>query len=393
MNQSDRATNPNVVMITGVYFPEINGATLQCMKVISLLKREVDFKVITTTKYSNLVDYKVVDEVDIFRFYTGNYFSKFLQVIKIFLVFFTKKIDIVHLHGFSSRSAIIVLISRLFNKKIIIKMTSFGHDDVVSIKNKGKWLFHVFSLADIYIGVSPIFKRAHLKSALNVNKYYQIPNGVDINLFKPLSNKEKSGLRFKLGLPIDMKLILVIGHFSVEKSMDHVLDAWITLQESFNIESGIVFIGNTNGHDFEVDESIVNSMRSKSKPFIGKNVFFVERAVNIEQYYQSSDIYVLSSAREGLPNTLLEAMSCALPVVSTRLDGVTDWVVNHQYNGMMYNHGDIDDLIFIIENLLKDSELAQRLGVNAQKTIKNNFDILTTANKIHCIYENLRRSA
>jgi len=59
----------------------------------------------------------------------------------------------------------------------------------------------------------------------------------------------------------------------------------------------------------------------------------------------------------------------------------------------MYNHGDIDDLIFIIENLLKDSELAQRLGVNAQKTIKNNFDILTTANKIHCIYENLRRSA
>jgi len=92
LNQSDRATNPNVVMITGVYFPEINGATLQCMKVISLLKREVDFKVITTTKYSNLVDYKVVDEVDIFRFYTGNYFSKFLQVIKIFLVFFTKKI-------------------------------------------------------------------------------------------------------------------------------------------------------------------------------------------------------------------------------------------------------------------------------------------------------------
>ena len=80
LNQSDRATNPNVVMITGVYFPEINGATLQCMKVISLLKREVDFKVITTTKYSNLVDYKVVDEVDIFRFYTGNYFSKFFHM-------------------------------------------------------------------------------------------------------------------------------------------------------------------------------------------------------------------------------------------------------------------------------------------------------------------------
>ena len=380
----------NVLMVTGVYFPEVNGATLQCMRIISLLKKEVNFSVLTTTKYKDLVKHTVIDGIDVSRSYIGNSGSKLLQIIKIFSIFFIKRIDIVHLHGFSSRSALIVLISKLFNKKVIIKMTSIGHDDTVSIKNKSRLFFLIFSLADTYIGVSPVFKNMYLRSALDRNKYYQIPNGVDTSLFKPLDNKkEKKRLKSKLGLPIDMKLILVVGHFSIEKSMHHVLDAWLRIQSNSDTKSGVIFIGNTNSNDFEIDENLVNLMHSKSKLFFGKSVFFFEKVTNIEQYYQVSDIYVLSSAREGLPNTLLEAMSCALPIISTRLIGITDWVLNHNVNGMMYDHGDIDALGILLENLLQDDNLCKRIGSNARTTIKDNFNILSTAEKIHKIYEDL----
>jgi len=383
--------NINVLMVTGVYFPEINGAVLQCKRIVSSLKNKINFSVLTTTRYKKLTDQNIVDGVNVFRPYAGNHISRLLQVIKIFQVFLTRKIDIVHLHGFSSRSALILLISRLFNKKVIVKMTSFGHDDAVSVKDKGRIFFFIFSLADMYIGVSPIFKSMYLKVALNENKYHQIPNGVEANLFKPLDNSSKKKLRAELGLPIDMKLVLVIGHFSIEKSMNHVLDAWLNIQESAVIKSGVVFIGSTDNHNFEVDENTVNSMYAKSKPFIGKKVFFIEGVSNIEQYYQSSDIYVLSSSREGLPNTLLEAMSCALPVVSTRLPGITDWVVDHQDNGIMYDHGDIDALECVLKNLLENDNFGQKLGVNARATIKSNFDISSTVNKIHNIYEDLHR--
>ena len=383
--------NINVLMVTGVYFPEVNGAVLQCKRIVSSLKNKITFSVLTTTRYKKLADQNIVDGVNVFRPYAGNYIFRLLQVIKIFQVFLTRKIDIVHLHGFSSRSALILLISKLFNKKVIVKMTSFGHDDAASVKGKGRLFFYIFSLADMYIGVSPIFKSMYLTAALNKNKYHQIPNGVETNLFKPLDNSSKKKLRAELGLPIDMKLVLVVGHFSIEKSMNHVLDAWLNIQESTVIKSGVVFIGSTNNHNFEVDGNTVNSMHAKSKPFIGKKVFFIEGVSNIEQYYQSSDIYVLSSSREGLPNTLLEAMSCALPVVSTRLPGITDWVVDHQDNGIMYDHGDIDALECVLKNLLENDNFGQKLGVNARATIKSNFDISSTVNKIHNIYEDLHR--
>ena len=378
----------NVLMVTGVYFPEVNGATLQCMRLISLLGKKVNFSVLTTTRYKN-IDKNIVNGVDIFRSYIGNRFVKFLQIIKILQVFSSKRIDIVHLHGFSSRSAFIILVSILFNKKIIIKMTSFGHDDPMSIKNKGKLFFYIFSLADVYIGVSPIFKKMYLKSDLDKYRYCQIPNGVDTNLFKPLSDKNKNRARFELGLPTDISLILVVGHFSIDKSVNHVLEAWLRLQELSSTGSGVVFIGNTNSDDFEVDQNIVDLMHTMSGVYLGKKIFFIEKTANIEKYYQSSDIYVLPSAREGLPNALLEAMSCALPVISTRLPGVTDWVVKHKDNGMTYSHGDIDILTSLLWELLRDGGLRKKIGLSARKTIETDFEILMTANKIYKVYENL----
>jgi glycosyltransferase involved in cell wall biosynthesis len=269
-------------------------------------------------------------------------------------------------------------------------MTSFGHDDAISIKNKGRLYFLIFSLADTYIGVSPIFREMYLKSELDKRKYYQVPNGVNTNLFAPLSNVKKNNeLRSELGLPIDISLILVVGHFSIEKSANHVLEAWLKIKQKLNTKLGIVFIGSTDAKNFEVDENLVKSIHSRSEQFIGEKVFFIEKSNNIEKYYQTSDIYVLSSSREGLPNTLLEAMSCALPVISTRLKGITDCVLNHNVNGMMYDYGDIDTLGILLEHLLQDDNLCKRIGSNARTTIKNNFNILSTAERIHNIYEDL----
>ncbi len=302
----------NVLMVTGVYYPEVNGATLQCMRVISTLKKDVNFSVLTTTKDKNIAKNNVIDGIDVYRHYIGNRLGKFSQLFGISWIFFTKKIDIVHLHGFSSRSALIVLISKIFNKKVIIKMTSYGHDDVISIANKNRLFFYIFSLANAYIGVSPIFKKMYYHTGMDRNKYYQISNGVDTGLFKPLGDNEESNIQ----------LILIVGHFSIEKSANHVLDALIKLQKEISNKLGVVFIGSTNDHDFEVDKDLVDLMFSKSKEVRGK-VFFVESTSNIEKYYQAVDMYVLPSAREGLPNALLEAMSCSLPVLSTRLTGIT----------------------------------------------------------------------
>jgi len=384
----------NILMVTGVYFPEVNGATLQCMRIVYLLKKRINFSILTTTKQKNLVRHNVVDGIYVFRSYIGNSSAKLLQIVNIFYVLLTKKIDIIHLHGFSSRSALIVLLSKLFHKKVVIKMTSFGHDDVKSIKDKGRVFFYIFSLADAYIGVSPIFKNMYSKFRLDNNKYYQIPNGVDTNLFKPLNNNEdKDKIRLKLGLPVGIKLILVVGHFSVEKSANHVLDAWLKIQKKINKKSGIIFIGNTDSKSFEVDKNLVDLMNFKSRRFINERIFFIEKTYKIEQYYQVSDIFITPSSREGLSNALLEAMSCGLPVISTRLEGVTDWVIEHDINGLLYSHNNIEDLRFLIRYLLESEKDQSRLGMNAKKTINDKFEISKTSIKIYNLYKLLLKDS
>ena len=65
----------------------------------------------------------------------------FISLIKIL-----KKIDVVHIHGYSKRNAIAILISRVLQKKIVLKMTSYGHDDPNSIKSGTSVLWKIFKL-------------------------------------------------------------------------------------------------------------------------------------------------------------------------------------------------------------------------------------------------------
>ena len=379
----------SVLMVTGVYYPEVNGATLQCMRVISTLKKDVNFSVLTTTKYKNIAKNNVIDGIDVYRHYIGNRLGKFSQLFGISWIFFTKKIDIVHLHGFSSRSALIVLISKIFNKKVIIKMTSYGHDDVISIANKNRLFFYIFSLANAYIGVSPIFKKMYYHTGMDRNKYYQISNGVDTGLFKPLGdNEDKNKIRSDLGLPSNIQLILIVGHFSIEKSANHVLDALIKLQKEISNKLGVVFIGSTNDHDFEVDKDLVDLMFSKSKEVRGK-VFFVESTSNIEKYYQAVDMYVLPSAREGLPNALLEAMAARNAVIAADIPA-NHALIQHNINGLLFS--DEMSLSKQLEEVINAADKLISLGLNAKETIdsvfsfpvisnayKNTYDVLSSA--------------
>jgi glycosyltransferase involved in cell wall biosynthesis len=381
-------------MVTGVYFPEVNGAIRQCMEITELLQDKVFFNVLTTTKKVQLLKYKHVAGIRVYRFLvSGHILSDILQVLSIFLFFIkhSSKFNAVHLHGFSSRSALIIILSKVFRKKVILKLTSFGHDDLDSVKRKGWLLYYCYSLVDAYIGISPIFEKSFLKIKRDSKRYHRIPNGVDTNLFTPVKgNKEKILLRSKLGLPADINLILFVGHFSLEKSAIHLLSAWLRLQEKHSTsQSGIVFIGSMDKNNFEVETEVVNTIRSQSKQFINNKVFFLEKTDRIEEYYQAADIYVLPSMREGLPNTLLEAMSCAVPVISTRLIGITDWIIDNNVDGFLYEPGDIDGLYLLLEKLLSDVPLRNNIGFNARKTIQSRFDISITAMQIYKLYKGL----
>ncbi|WP_269540992.1 glycosyltransferase family 4 protein [Cerasicoccus fimbriatus] len=76
---------------------------------------------------------------------------------------------------------------------------------------------------------------------------------------------------------------------------------------------------------------------------------------------------------EGTPNTILEAGAAALPVVSTRHAGIKDVVIEGE-TGFLVDELDVDGMAQGMVRLLKDSELARRMGTNAREHIRSNYN-------------------
>ena len=389
---SKKNTVLNILMVTGIYHPEVSGAANQCRQLVNALKEKVSFTVLTTTRDPNLPPRCQIDGVDVFRVLLKKSVNNYCGAIWKFMAFFLSQrehFQIVHLHGFSLKSALLVLLVKIFHKKVIIKMTSIGHDDPISMRQRGFLLNYCFSKADAYVGVTSHFNKLYAKSQLPLNRYIGIPNGVDIDRFRPAVAGEREILRDQLGLPTKIKLILFVGHFSREKCPDILLEAWKYFVAETFLDTGVIFVGATKTNHYEVDPRLVEDIQELAAPYINERIFFIERAHEIEKYYQTADIFVLPSLREGLPNALLEAMACCLPVIVSRLEGVMDWVVTDDMNGLIVEPENLDDLGKAISQVLKDDNLAESLGLEARETTIDRFSINKVAEDYFQLYGKL----
>jgi|MDTC01.1.fsa_nt_gb glycosyltransferase involved in cell wall biosynthesis len=383
----------NVLMVTGAYHPEVNGAANQCRHLVCGLRNKIHFSVLTTTRDSSLPKQSQIDGIRVFRLLlhkrvVKNYCKAILK-LTIFFLIRRKDFQIVHLHGFSLKSVLLTALSKIFRKKVIIKMTSIGHDDPIAMRRHGFMLNTFFSKAHVYVGTNPELKKLYQQSELPSSRYQQIPNGVDTARFRPVPNQEKLKLRNQLGIPERMKLILFVGHFSREKCPDLLLKAWVEALAKTLPESGIVFIGSTDPDHYEVDAELVKDIKKVAEPYINERIFFIERTHEIEKYYQASDIFVLPSKREGLPNALLEAMASGLPVIVSKLEGITNWVVTDEKKGLLFEPGNQAELGIALSRVLINEKLANSLAEKARENVIERFSISRVAYEYGELYRDL----
>ena len=136
--------------------------------------------------------------------------------------------------------------------------------------------------------------------------------GVDINKYKPIPANSKSKLRQKLGLPLDDKIILHVGHIKKGRNLEMLK---ILLNEGYKL----VVIGSTR---FKSDIKYKHRLETMGY------IFYNNYIENIEEFYQAADIYIFPvfSFNEAIefPLSVLEAMSCNLPIITTRFGGIQD---------------------------------------------------------------------
>ena len=111
----------------------------------------------------------------------------------------------------------------------------------------------------------------------------------------------------------------------------------------------------------------------------------------IIQALHSSDVFVLTPTvtedgdRDGIPNVLVEAMACGLPVVSTSAGGIPE-LVTHSENGFLTAPGDVASIENLIATLLDSPKLRQQMGVAARRTVESGYDVNMAAERLQRIF-------
>ncbi|PFN07059.1 glycosyltransferase family 4 protein [Bacillus cereus] len=107
----------------------------------------------------------------------------------------------------------------------------------------------------------------------------------------------------------------------------------------------------------------------------------------IEDIYRKSIIYVLPSYNEGMPMSILEAMSYGLPVISTNVGSISSVV--EKENGFVVNPGDIKELADKINYLLNNESNIERISESNTEKICAKYNVYTSLEKVHLLYEEI----
>jgi glycosyltransferase involved in cell wall biosynthesis len=174
-----------------------------------------------------------------------------------------------------------------------------------------------------------------------------IPNYVETDVFKPMNRiREKGSICF-------------VGRLKQAKNLFALLDALNGLPYALTI------LG--SGKQEEQLKKFANTNEI--------NVYFLGNIPNhkLPEILNQHELFILPSLWEGMPKTLLEAMSCGMPVIGTKIDGTRE-VIEHGKNGMKCDT-DSNSIRNAIISLMENEALKQKLRENARKTIIENYSL------------------
>lgn len=309
-----------------------------------------------------------IDKSDEKNVWTSRFYEKGIKVVQLNVgpkyrilkavrelrkLIISEKIDVVHCSGFRAN--------------IVSLFASKGHCGVVStIRSEPSAVSELFPSF-----LRPIIRRICLYSIKRIPvkvacsramqaTYLQdyniemecVQNGVDTDFFVPLGNEQKRELRNRIGLR-DVPSFLVLGLLLPRKNNALIIDAFNIIGNSLG---QLIIVGGGPEEDF-----------LKKKANGNPNILFIGQTNTPLEYIQACDFLISSSLAEGLPNTVLEAISCGLvPLLSDitpHKELVEDSSICH-----IFKRDSIDDLVGLLKesnnwDIEEQSRLARELAL------------------------------
>jgi glycosyltransferase involved in cell wall biosynthesis len=215
---------------------------------------------------------------------------------------------------------------------------------------------------------------------------HRVPNCVDTGRFFPVDEREKRSIRNKLGIPPQSKVVIYTGRLVSYKGLPLLLRAWPALRSKYP-EARLLLVG-TGGLDIHNCEDDLKGFVEDHD--LADTVTFTGSVENVPEYLQASDIFAFPTENDAFPSSLIEAMSCRLPVVATPVGAIGNILQDGQ-NGLMVTPGDLDGLRQALDRLLLDDSLALRLGETGWRTVRDRYSADIVVREYVKLFDELAR--
>ncbi|MEQ1824872.1 MAG: glycosyltransferase [Pirellula sp.] len=272
------------------------------------------------------------------------------------------------------------LAARLANVPVVCSaLHSTGWPDGVGKMNR--WLT---SITDAFIAVANPHGQFLVDfERFPVNKVVVIPNGVDTQRFVP-DESHRIPVRRELGIEAGAPVIGIVAALRPEKNHELLLQAARRIVDG-HPKAQFIIVG--EGPERPKIEKLVDTLGLKS------HVHLLGNRSDTPRLLAAMDVFALTSHNEASPVSILEALSCEVPVVSTRVGSVAE-SVHDQWNGFTVEPGDTDGVASRILHLLYNPETAEMMGRNGREHVQTHGSLDTMVSMyeqlIHRILEQKR---
>jgi len=385
------ATPPEagICIMTETYHPVTGGGETQARALARGLGASgVPVHMITRRSDRKLPAQEIVDGVPVYRMRPsgsghlrkwGMVFTAFAQLVRL-----RTEYGVILVCGFRALGISAVLAGMLLRKPCVLKSDSQGelsgaffdpglaglhlrHDRLpVSMAVRARNA--LLRRAQRFVAISSVIETEYLRNGVAAERVVRIPNSVDPAVFCPVSGTGKAALRERLGMTTHDPVAVYTGRLVTGKGLQSLLRAW---QEVAPAHPGalLVLVGSGGLAMQNCEDELRRFARENG---LTRSVMFTGSVDSVHEYLQAADAFVFPTEREAFGISVIEAMACGLPVVTTAVDGVRD-VVRPGVDALVVPPGDDQALAAAIRRAFEAAGDRSTMGAAARQRVLERY--------------------
>ena len=380
---------PRVCMLLESYCPVVGGMETQARNLsISLAAAGVPVLIVTRRSNPDLPETEVLDGIRVCRVPPTSHANRarWFTVATCLptLIRRRRDYDIILVPGFRALGISAVIAGKFLGKRVVLKAENNGEMSgeffegglkrmnltraspavrvFLALRNR------LFVRADAFVSMSSKLTAEFVGQGVPPGRITMIPQTVDVSRFHPVDAEQKAAYRRELGLPADDLLAIYTGRLVSYKGVPLLLEAWENVCRTFK-DAKLLVVGEGGVDIYNCEAELRNFVESHH---LQDNVMFTGARRNVDEYLKACDFLVFPTRNEAFGISLIEAMACGLPSISTNEGGIRD-ILDHERNGLMIEVGDSRQIEEAVVRMLRDPALRRSLGEAAHRTVMERY--------------------